>query len=124
MDHHKKEIFKMQTWIEQIKTTMEARAAERNFDELAELEAFKLRTTPVIVRLRRFIAAMPESERNKPRPLEFYRQALKAKYHGKHAQLGETGEALRSLGFVRRRGWSSTEGGFRATWYPPVVKEK
>ncbi len=112
----------MRTWIEEIKATIDERVARRKA-EAPEIEAFKLRTTPVIDRLKKFIGTIPESERSKPRPLEFYRQALKAKYHGKHAQLGETGEALRSLGFVRRRGWSSTEGGFRATWYPPV-KEK
>lgn len=109
----------MRTWIEEIRATIDERAVR----ETPDLDLFKLRTTPVIDRLRKFIGTIPESERDKPRSLEFYRLALKAKYQGKHAQLGETGEALRSMGFIRRRSWSSTEGGFRATWYPSV-KEK
>ncbi len=109
----------METWMEEIKRVQAERAARKEAEN-PEIEAFNLRTTPVIERLRKFIASIPESERSKPRPLEFYRQALKAKYHGKHAQLGETGEALRSLGFIRRRSWSTAEGGFRAIWYPPA----
>jgi hypothetical protein len=68
--------------------------------------------------------AMPDSERDSPRPLEFYRMTLRAKYHGKHAHSGEIGEALRALGYIRKRGWSSAEGGFRAVWYPPVKEAR
>lgn len=114
----------MQTWMESIKASAADRVACRNAEEALGMEMFKLRTTPVIDRLRIFIAAMPEQERNTPRSLEFYRQVLKAKYHGRHAHSGETGEALRALGFIRKRGWSSTEGGFRAVWYPPVKGDK
>ena len=110
----------MQTWMEKIKADVAERALGPKAEDISELEVFKLRTTPVIERLRRFIESMPASERNKPRSLEFYRQTLKAKYHGKHAQSGETGEALRFLRYTRKRGWSSIDGGFRAVWYPPV----
>jgi hypothetical protein len=103
-----------------IKADAAERAARRELENTEEMEVFRLRTTPVIERLRRFIESMPDGERNIPRSLEFYRQVLKSKYHGKHAHSGETGEALRALGYVRKRGWSSAEGGFRAVWYPPV----
>lgn len=109
----------MQTWMENIKRDQAEMAARRESEGPA-MDAFKLRTTPVIERLRRFIESMPDGERNMPRSLEFYRQVLRAKYHGKHAHSGETGEALRALGYIRKRGWSSAEGGFRAVWYPPV----
>jgi hypothetical protein len=102
----------------------QAERAARKEAENSGIEQFKLRTTPVIERLRRFIEAMPESERGLPRPLEFYRLTLRAKYHGKHAHSGETGEALRALGYIRKRGWSSAEGGFRAVWYPPVKEAR
>lgn len=113
----------MQTWMEELKATVNKRAACRDGEETSGMEVFKLRTTPVIERLRRFIESMPDEERNKPRSLEFYRQTLRAKYHGRHAHSGETGEALRSLGYIRKRGWSSTEGGFKAVWYPPAHGE-
>ena len=114
----------MQTWMERIKASAADRVACRNAEEALEMEVFKLRTTPVIDRLRKFIAAMPDKERNTPRSLEFYRQTLRAKYHGKHAHSGETGEALRALGYTRKRGWSSAEGGFRSVWYPPVKEAR
>jgi len=114
----------MRTWIEEVKQGQAERAARQGAAqkeaENSNMEQFKFRTSPVIERLRRFIEAMPESERGLPRSLEFYRLTLKAKYHGKHAHSGETGEALRALGYVRKRGWSSAEGGFRAMWHPPV----
>jgi hypothetical protein len=113
----------MQTWMGKIKVDIAERAARREIEDTSERDMFKLRTTPVIERLRRFIESMPDGERNAPRSLEFYRQMLKAKYHGKHAHSGETGEALRALGYIRKRGWSSTEGGFRAVWYPPARRE-
>jgi hypothetical protein len=109
----------MRTWIEDVKQG-HAEIGARKEAENSDMEQFKLRTTPVIERLRRFIESMPESERGSPRPLEFYRLTLRAKYHGKHAHSGETGEALRTLGYTRKRGWSAIEGGFRAMWYPPV----
>jgi hypothetical protein len=109
----------MQTWMEEIKASIAARAASNQAED-QRLEAFKHRTTPVIERLRRFIDSMPEGERDTPRSLEFYRQALKAKHNGKHAHPGETGSALRALGYVRKRNWSNAEDGFRAVWYPPV----
>src|SRR4051794_19369269 len=102
----------VQIWIERIKADLAERAARHEVERIPETEVFKLRTTPVIERLRRFIESMPEQERCTPRSLEFYRQVLKAKYHGKHAHSGETGEALRALGYTRKRGWSSAEGGF------------
>lgn len=110
----------MQTWMEKVKATVNERALGLKTEETSEMEVFRVRTTPVIERLRRFIESMPNDERNMPRALEFYRLVLKSKYHGKHAHSGETGEALRALGYVRKRGWSSAEGGFRAVWYPPV----
>lgn len=113
----------MQTWMEKIKADVAERAARREVEDISEMDMFRLRTAPVIERLRRFIESMPDEERSTPRSLEFYRQVLKAKYHGKHAHSGETGEALRALGYIRKRGWSSVEGGFRAVWYPPAKRE-
>lgn len=109
----------MQTWIEEVRASIAERAASNQAEE-QRLEVFKHRTTPVIERLRRLIDSMPESERDLPRSLEFYRGTLKAKHSGKHAHPGKTGSALRALGYIRKRNWSDAENGFRAIWYPPV----
>ncbi len=78
--------------------------------------------TPLVDRLRTFIAALPPEVQHKPQPLEFFRRALRGR-QGRAAQAGETGEALRTLGFVRKRGWHELDGGFRAVWMPPAERK-
>lgn len=75
--------------------------------------------TPLGQRLKKFIDNLPADLRNQPQPLEFFRQGLRGRQPGNNAHAGELGAALRKLGYVRRRGWSELESGFRALWFPP-----
>lgn len=75
--------------------------------------------TPLVQRLKKFIENLPADLRIQPQPLEFFRQGLRGRQLGNSAHAGELGAALRKLGYIRRRGWCESEGGFRALWWPP-----
>ena len=89
----------------------------------ADTVANQSRLTPLVDRLRAFIEKLPLGEQSEPRSLEFYRLALKGR-QGRAAHPGETGEALRSLGFVRKRRWHEADGGFKAVWVPSNERRK
>jgi len=91
--------------------------AERRRQE--EAEALAQRATPLTDRLRRVIQAMPEAERTKPRPLEYFAERLRGRQR-MSPHRGELASALRALGWTRRRSWQEAEEGFRAYWHPPV----
>ncbi|MDO8264670.1 MAG: hypothetical protein Q7T21_15805 [Gallionella sp.] len=74
--------------------------------------------TPLVQRLKKFIDGLPAELRTQPQSLEFFRQGLRGRQGGK-AHAGELGECLRKAGYTRKRGWSVSENGFRALWYPP-----
>lgn len=77
-----------------------------------------LSQTPLADRLKRLTASIPESERSTPRSLEFFRSRLRG-IGGRGAHPGQTGEALRKLGWTRKRCWAK-DGTFSALWHPPV----
>ncbi len=91
--------------------------AERRRQE--EAEALAQRATPLTDRLKRVIQAMPEAERTKPRPLEYFAERLRGRQK-MSPHRGELASALRALGWTRRRCWQASEVGFRAVWRPPV----
>lgn len=91
-------------------------AAQRQQEETVQ---FAQRGMPLPDRLKRIIAAMPETERNTPRPLEFFAERLRGRQR-LSPHRGELAAALRALGWNRRRCWRNSEGGFRAYWHPPV----
>jgi len=74
--------------------------------------------TPLLQRLKKFIDNLPSEMRNQPQPIEFFRQGLRGRQTGRKAHAGELGAALRKLGYSRHRGWSKSDGGFRALWWP------
>lgn len=84
-----------------------------------EAEALAQRATPLTDRLKRVIQAMPEAERTKPRPLEYFAERLRGRQR-MSPHRGELAAALRALGWTRRRSWQEAEEGFRAYWHPPV----
>lgn len=114
----------MKTWSDQIRDLQDQAKANAAAREQQAVEAFTRRTTPVQTRLEKLINSMPESERIKPRPLSFFSQMLLARHRGKHAHVGETGEALRALGWTRKRDWSDAEYGYRAMWWPPQTRPR
>lgn len=85
----------------------------------AEAEQFAQRAMPLTDRLKRIIATLPETERNKPRPLEFFAVRLRGRKN-LSPHRGELAAALRTLGWIRRRCWHQSENGFRAYWHSPV----
>ncbi len=74
--------------------------------------------TPLLQRLKKFIDNLPAELRTQPQPLEFFRQGLRGRQPGNNAHAGELGACLRKLNYTRRRGWSESDGGFRALWRP------
>lgn len=85
-----------------------------------ELTIFRETSTPLVERLKKLIASIPEEEKNVPRSLEWYRSRLRGN-EGRGAHAGQVGDSLRALGFQRNRAWSHSENGFRALWYPPEL---
>lgn len=112
----------MKTCSDQLREFQNQAKIDAALREQQTVETFTRRTTPVQTRLEKLINSMPESERSKPRPLSFFSQMLLARHRGKHAHVGETGEALRALGWTRKRDWSSADKSFRAMWWPPQTK--
>jgi hypothetical protein len=95
----------------------ESEAARRAREEV---DQFAQRAIPLIDRLKRIIGALPEAERNTPRPLEFFAERLRGRQR-LTPHRGELAAALRALGWKRSRCWRDAEGGFRAYWYPPIL---
>lgn len=91
-------------------------AAQRQQEETVQ---FVQRGMPLTTRLKAAIAAMPETERNTPRPLEFFAERLRGRQR-LSPHRGELAAALRALGWTRKRCWRDAEGGFRAYWHAPV----
>jgi hypothetical protein len=116
----------VQTWIE---SQQLASAAERpsQADRAAAREAKRrarhmLRFVPMTDRLAKLLDDLPIAERDQPRPIAFFRQALQAKYPARgagRASVAEIGPALRQLGWQRHRQWKDPTAGFLTLWFPP-----
>jgi hypothetical protein len=72
---------------------------------------------PLTERIKRLVASLPEPERNIPKSMEYFQTRLRGR-KGKAAHVGEIADALRKLGYLRKRAWSKDANGFRAYWYP------
>lgn len=78
---------------------------------------------PLADRLRVLFSKMPESDRLAGVRLEDVRRRLRGTF-GPTARVGETGDALRELGWVRVRKWALNEvGNFNTRWFPPEAPE-
>lgn len=108
----------MKTWAEVLKDEQAKQQQNLANIENQKVLVFRERMTPVVDRLKKFIATIPESERY-ARPITFFSQALKPRWNGKHAAPREVADALRQLGFTRHRGWNNSEQGFRSHWHFP-----
>lgn len=113
----------MTAYLRDLAESSAASAARGQADEARrqreEAEQFAQRTMSLPDRLKRIIANLPETERDAPRPLEFFAERLRGRQR-LTPHRGELAGALRSLGWTRRRCWRESEGGFRAYWHPPV----
>lgn len=108
----------MKTLSDRLQDHAAAQAQKIRETETAKLAEFRDRMTPTLTRLRRFIATVPESER-RPQSITFFSEAIKPRWRGRHAAQRDVADALRKLGFTRKRGWVASEGGFRSVWYWP-----
>lgn len=84
--------------------------------EAARLAHFRETSVPLVERVKKLTASIPEPERHTPKSLEWFRTRLKGR-SGKSVHAGELGDALRKLGYVRKRSWSDRENGYRALWH-------
>lgn len=84
--------------------------------EEARLAHFRETSVPLVVRVNKLTASIPEAERFTPKSLEWFRTRLKGRL-GRSVHAAELGDALRKLGYVRKRSWSDHENGYRAMWY-------
>lgn len=112
----------MKPWIEFMTQNIAAGRAKYEAEvaalEAKRLEEFTHGLTPVVDRLRRFIATVPESERI-PRHITWFAQQLRPRWKGKYAAPREVADALRTLNFRRTRAWNTPEQGFRTLWHWP-----
>lgn len=75
--------------------------------------------TPLLDRLKKLADTLTPAQRQQGLPLEFYRERLQGRQAGRKVHGGELGEALRKLGYTRKRTWGGSANGFRALWWPP-----
>lgn len=85
-------------------------------DEAKRAAEARDRLTPLEDRLARLLATIPMDVQLEGLSLPALQTALRGRWRGS-CHPGELGAALRKLGYVRKRSWSSEEG-FAALWYP------
>ena len=105
-------------WASQLKADAEARRAKRQAERdekaRAEVEAVRVRLTPLDERLAKLLATIPIEVQREGLSLTTLQTSLRGRWRG-NAHPGEIGRALRRLGFERRRDWSGVDG-FRSVW--------
>lgn len=74
------------------------------------------RLTPLESRLAKLIAEIPMPVQERGLSLEPLRRMLAGKFRG-NCHPGELGDAMRKLGWKRRRNWATQDNGFRSTWF-------
>ena len=110
----------MATYLESIRAHSEHMKAV-NLDAIGEatesaIAKWQGRLTPLEDRLARLLSTMPEEITAKGLALNDLRRLLSGKWRG-NCHPGELGAALRKLGYVRRRNWTTGEEGFKAKWH-------
>lgn len=110
------------SFLEEIREArLKAAEARRATPVQDQAQDWQERLTPLVDRLRKLIDGLPPEEQSKPRSLEFFRVRLRGRL-GRCARAGDVGEALRELGWTRRRSWAGPGRSFCAYWYPPEDK--
>lgn len=79
--------------------------------------AWEERLTPLETRVSKLLTTIPSEIQNQGLSLTTLRSMLTGKWRGK-CHPGELGQALRKLGFERRRNWSKSSSSFSALWFP------
>ena len=90
---------------------------EKNKKDARDALAWEERLTPLETRLSRLLTTIPAEIQNQGLSLATLRSMLAGKWRGK-CHPGELGQALRKLGYQRRRNWSAASDSFNALWFP------
>ena len=98
------------------------REAQRQEKERREAQGARERLTPLDDRLARHLATIPKDVQCEGLSLSTLQVSIRGRRRG-HAHPGEIGDALRRLGFVRKRRWDG-DAGFKALWYPTEESDK
>lgn len=110
----------MIAYVRELNRQLAAETARLNREEEAkrasETQAARDRLTPLEDRLARLLATIPMEVQLEGLSLPALQTTLRGRWRGS-CHPGELGAALRKLGYVRKRQWSSTDG-FVALWYP------
>jgi hypothetical protein len=81
-------------------------------------EAERRSPEPVEKRLVRLLATIPADEKAEGLSITALQHQLRARGRGHmHCHIGELGNALRRLGYIRKRNWRPSEG-FVSRWFP------
>ncbi len=102
-----------------INTKQHEEKVEKN---AADALAWQERLTPLETRVSNLLTTIPTEIQNQGLALTSLRSMLAGKWRGK-CHPGELGQALRKLGFERRRNWTKATTSFNALWFP-VSAEK
>jgi hypothetical protein len=106
----------MTTYLEHVKLHLaasELHSAEHRKDEIKN---WKERLTPLEERLAKLLSTIPNEIKDEGVSLCALRTMLTGKWRG-NCHPGELGDALRKLGYQRKRNWSNGNSSFNALWF-------
>jgi hypothetical protein len=106
----------MSAYIAELNAAVAREQARRDEEAQVAKQAAAEFLTPLENRLEKLLEKIPIEDQRSGLSLSSLRIMLRGR-QGKHAQCGELGDALRKLGFERRRDWSGNSGGFHTRWY-------
>lgn len=107
----------MSTYLEHVQSVVVAREASVAEAHKAEVMAWRERMTPLETRVSKLLSTIPAEIQHQGISLSSLRGMLAGKWRGK-CHPGELGQALRKLGYQRRRNWSNATSSFSALWFP------
>lgn len=104
----------MIAYISQLNALVEEEAALRAKQKLQSTNAARTRLTPLEDRLARLLKSIPVELQREGLSLASIQSSLQGRWRG-NCHPGELGNALRRLGFQRKRQWGG-DAGFKALW--------
>jgi hypothetical protein len=94
---------------------------EKTTKDATDALAWEQRLTPLEDRLAKLLSNIPSEIKSQGLSLPAIRTMLAGKWRGR-CHPGELGDALRRLGYSRRRDWSARTHGFPALWFLPDLE--
>ena len=101
----------------QLRAIAEAARQDHQTTQLAQrnhLRSAKPATKPLTQQIEELMRSLPPAQRERPWTMAELVSRLEGKYH-QHPSAGDVGQALRALGWARRRDWSAAADG-RRVW--------